>query len=98
MDGDNLTLLKESKDVHSYVVYKMTKGRRNWKGRPTGEVRKMSISGHRLVGDLFLPNYWAEMERGQLQVHHLDHNKDNNCWKNLVLVPTGLHYWLNRIE
>ena len=97
-DGERLTLLSESKDPNGYITYKMTKGRRRWKGQLTGEIRKMPISGHRLVGDLFFPNYWSDMGRGQLQVHHLDHDKGNNCWRNLVLVPTGLHHWLNRIE
>lgn len=47
---------------------------------------------------MFLPNYWPGMDFNSLQTHHLNHNKSDNRWMNLVLVPASLHFWLNKVD
>lgn len=73
-----------------YLGYKMTKV-------TYGQSRKLSITCHRLVADIFLPNFWG-LERNKLQAHHLDHSKSNNYYKNLILLPTGLHTIMNNTK
>ena len=38
------------------------------------------------------------MQRGKLETHHLDRNRSNNKWTNLILVPGRLHHCLNKIQ
>lgn len=73
----------------SYVNYKLSKNH----GKST-----MTISAHRLVADTFLQNYWKDKSRNQLQAHHLDHSKSNNYYRNLMLLPTNLHYLMNKLQ
>lgn len=56
-----------------------------------GTEKDLSISCHRLVADIFLPNYWKHLDRTKLQAHHLDGSKKNNYYKNIVLLPINLH-------
>ena len=88
-DGQ-VKLLKPA-DQNGYFGYKLAKV-------AYGKQRIFSISAHRLVADIFLPNYWKHLDRNQLQAHHLDHNKLNNDYRNLVLLPTALHQIMNRVK
>lgn len=74
-----------------YTGYKLAKKTYN-------EQRILTISSHRLVADIFLPNYWKNKDRNQLQAHHLDHSKNNNYYKNLILLPSELHNVMNRTK
>ena len=58
LKSGNLTLLTESLDSHGYVVYKLTKPRVKRGGKLIGDPKKIPVTGHRIVADLFLPNYW----------------------------------------
>lgn len=98
LKSGELTLLNENIDSKGYVVYTFTKPALRRKGKKIGEPITFTITGHRLVADLFLADYWKEMERGKLETHHLDHNRRNNKWTNLILVPGKLHFCLNRID
>lgn len=74
-----------------YLGYKLTKVVR-------GKQKELSISMHRLVADIFLPNYWKHLDRNQLQAHHLDHTAQNNFVGNIALLPTRLHQIMNRVK
>lgn len=65
-----------------------------------GKQKLLSITCHRVVADIFLPNFWddSELKRNQFQSHHLDHNKLNNYFKNLILLPTYLHQIMNTVK
>ena len=45
----------------------------------------------RAVADVFCPNFYKDKERRYLAVHHIDHDKTNNKWTNLVLLPKSMH-------
>ena len=75
---------------NEYTGYKLAK-------KTYDKQRTLSISCHRLVADIFLPNYWKDTikDRNKLQAHHLDHSKNNNYYKNLILLPSRLHQVMN---
>lgn len=75
----------------SYLGYKLCK-------ITYGKQRVLSLSAHRLVADIFLPNYWKDLDRNKIQAHHLDHTSKNNFVGNIVLLPTALHQILNRTK
>ncbi|MCD8018700.1 MAG: hypothetical protein LUF92_03690 [Clostridiales bacterium] len=54
-----------------------------------------SITVHRAVATIFCPNYWNKDTK--LEAHHLDHSKDNNYYKNLILLPKSLHTVMNGV-
>lgn len=83
----------ENDGKDQYLGYKLTKV-------TYGKQRQMSISCHRLVADIFLPNYWKDTikDRNKLQAHHLDHSKSNNYYKNLILLPSKLHQVMNTVK
>lgn len=58
----------------------------------------VSVSAHRAVADIFCPNFWQDRDRNKLQAHHLDGNKVNNYFKNLILLPGNLHWIMDRVE
>ena len=95
-----LTLMAETTDSHGYVVYTLSRPALKRRGKKIGDGKPFSITGHRLVADLFLflPNYWIEMTRRKLETHHLDHNRRNNRWTNLIIVPVRLHNVLNKLD
>ena len=98
LKGGTPSLLTQTIDNKGYVVYTFTRPALRRYGKKIGESKPFPITGHRLVADLFLPNYWIEMDRDKLDTHHLDHNRRNNKWTNLILVPKKLHYRLNRLD
>ena len=57
-----------------------------------------TISAQRAVVDVFCPNFWQDRDRNKLQAHHLDRNRVNNYYKNLILLPGNLHWIMNRID
>lgn len=83
--------LSDGKD--QYLGYRMTKV-------TYGKRRELSITCHRLVADIFLPNFWKDTitDRNKLQAHHLDHSKSNNYYKNIILLPTRLHKTMNTVK
>ena len=50
---------------------------------------KHTVGMHRAVADVFCPNFWDKSVR--LDAHHIDGNKFNNDYRNLILLPTRLH-------
>lgn len=57
---------------------------------------KKTISANRAVADVFCPDFWKSKDR--LEAHHIDGNKLNNYYKNLILLPTKLHAALHKIK
>lgn len=55
-----------------------------------------TIGMHRAVADVFCPNFWKKAER--LEAHHLDGNKLNNYYRNLILLPPILHAAIHKIK
>ena len=52
---------------------------------------QLTLTTGRMVADIFCLNFYRDKERDFLDVHHIDHNPENNCWKNLALLPESLH-------
>ena len=59
------------------------------KGYPT------TIGAHRAVADIFCPNFW---KKGKFEAHHIDGNKMNNNYHNIILLPTHLHAAIHKIK
>lgn len=57
---------------------------------------KHTIGMHRAVADVFSPNFWDKSIR--LEAHHLDGNKLNNDYRNLILLPRSLHKAIHNIK
>lgn len=57
-----------------------------------------SISVQRAVADIYCPNFWQDYDKNKLQAHHYDHNKINNYYRNLILLPTSLHFVMNKTK
>lgn len=76
------------KDPTKYVEYCFSQPGRDQK----------TVSAHRMVADIYLPNFWEGADRNKLQAHHINHIKSDNVWTNIMLVPTSLHYVLNRTK
>ena len=55
-----------------------------------------TIGMHRAVADVFCPNFWKNTER--LEAHHLDGNKLNNGYRNLILLTPTLHAAIHKIK
>ena len=55
-----------------------------------------TIGMHRAVADVFCPNFWKNADR--LEAHHIDGNKLNNYYRNLILLPPILHAALHKIK
>lgn len=55
-----------------------------------------TIGMHRAVADVFCPNFWKKADR--LEAHHIDNNKLNNYYTNLILLPPILHAALHKIK
>lgn len=68
-----------------YLYYKFCKN---------GEAK--TIGAHRAVADVFCPNFWKKADR--LEAHHLDGNKLNNDYRNLILLTTPLHAAIHKIK
>lgn len=57
---------------------------------------KPTIGMHRAVADVFCPNFWKKADR--LEAHHLDGNKLNNDYRNLILLTPALHGAIHKIK
>jgi hypothetical protein len=57
---------------------------------------KQTIGGHRAVADVFCPNFWKSESR--LEAHHIDGNKLNNDYRNLILLTPALHGAIHKIK
>lgn len=57
---------------------------------------KQTIGMHRAVADVFCPNFWKKADR--LEAHHLDENKLNNDFRNLILLTPALHGAIHKIK
>lgn len=57
---------------------------------------KKTISANRAVADVFCPNFFKKADR--LEAHHIDGNKLNNYYRNLILLPPILHAALHKIK
>lgn len=57
---------------------------------------KQTIGMHRAVADVFCPNFWKKADR--LETHHLDENKLNNDFRNLILLTPALHGAIHKIK
>ena len=57
---------------------------------------KKTIGMHRAVADIFCPNFWKNATR--LEAHHLDGNKLNNDYRNLILLTPILHGAIHKIK
>lgn len=57
---------------------------------------KQTIGMHRAVADVFCPNFWKNTDR--LEAHHLDGNKLNNDYRNLILLTPVLHGAIHKIK
>lgn len=57
---------------------------------------KHTIGMHRAVADVFCPNFWGPSVR--LEAHHIDGNKFNNYYQNLILLPRPLHKAIHNIK
>lgn len=55
-----------------------------------------TIGVHRAVADVFTPNFWKKAER--LEAHHIDGNKMNNNFWNLILLTPALHGAIHKIK
>lgn len=55
-----------------------------------------TIGMHRAVADVFCPNFWKGADR--LEAHHIDGNKLNNYYRNLILLPPILHAAIHKIK
>ena len=81
-------LKKEPADGSGHVVYKFYK---------KDSLRELNISAQRAVADIFLPNFWPNLTRGQLETHHLYFTPGINRWKDLFLCPIWIHKVMNEI-
>ena len=60
--------------------------------------KQLSISMSRMVADVFSPNFYKGEKRGTLQGHHIDHDRTNNSWENIVLLPEKMHKEVHRYD
>ena len=54
-----------------------------------------TIGMHRAVADTFCPNFWKNKH---LEAHHIDGDKMNNNYRNLILLTTELHSAIHKIK
>lgn len=59
-----------------------------------GQTRTIGV--HRAVAEVFCPNFWGKNVKQE--AHHLDGNKMNNNYWNLILLPTHLHSAIHKIK
>lgn len=59
-------------------------------------VETKTIGVHRAVADIFTPNFWKKADR--LEAHHIDGNKMNNNYWNLILLTPVLHGAIHKIK
>ena len=58
-----------------------------------------TIGAHRAVADIFCPNFWKSgRKKIKFEAHHIDGNKMNNNYRNIILLPTHLHAAIHKIK
>lgn len=57
-----------------------------------------TIGAHRAVADIFCPNFWNNKKKGKFEAHHIDGNKFNNNYRNIILLPLHLHTAIHKIK
>lgn len=62
----------------------------------SGSGEKRTIGAHRATAEIFVPNFWGKNKK--LDTHHVDGNKLNNNYQNLILLPTKLHMIIHKIK
>ena len=58
--------------------------------------QKHTVSVHRAVADVYCPNFWPNRKR--LEAHHIDGDKFNNYYRNLILLTPELHAKIHTIK
>lgn len=58
----------------------------------------LTLTVGRMVADIFCYNPYRYKGRDYVDVHHIDHNTENNCWLNLVFLPDPLHDVVHRLD
>ena len=87
---------KEPKFIKQLPFTKRYKGYVLYDPNPNKEPFPLTVG--RMVAEVFCLNFFREKERDYLDVHHIDHDPENNCWKNLVLLPDPLHDEVHRMD
>jgi hypothetical protein len=85
--GKQPCLLKRSRKRNGYYYYQLWDRRRK---------KSINIYMHRAVADTFCPNLFRE-EKGQIDVHHMNHGQRVNRPDNLLWLPKYLHRYCNDI-
>ena len=68
-------------------------------GEMVRDAEVIVIGAQRIVGDLFLDDYYPDLwRRNAKDVHHLDFNPANNKWDNLIFLPKYLHRFAHFIK
>lgn len=62
------------------------------------EKETLTLTTGRMVADIFCLNFYRDKGRDFVDVHHIDHNPENNCWKNLVLLANPLHDVVHKLD
>ena len=57
-----------------------------------------TIGAHRAVADIFSPNFWKKGKKIKFEAHHIDGNKFNNNYHNIILLPLHLHTVIHKIK
>ncbi len=65
-------------------------------GFAAGGAETKTVGVHRAVADVFCPNFWKKADR--LEAHHIDGNKLNNNYWNLILLTPVLHGAIHKIK
>ncbi len=55
-----------------------------------------TFGAHRAVADIFCPNFWKKGP--EIRTHHIDGNKMNNNYHNIILLPLHLHAAIHKIK
>lgn len=70
--------------------------RRYWYYGFEAKDKPHTISMNRAVADVFCPNFWGNAKR--LEAHHINGNKLDNDYRNLILLTTKLHNAIHDIK
>lgn len=58
-----------------------------------------TIGAHRAVADIFCPNFWKSgRKKIKFEAHHIDGNRMNNNYHNIILLPLHLHTAIHKIK
>lgn len=90
-NNGELNIVNPSINTGGYLTYTLSKPARNYKGRKVknkygfSRGERVCKNAHQLVAQVYInPDYPAEYNIKDLQVHHKDKNRKNNYYKNLM--------------